>query len=84
MYIKITKSGPRRYVQLVEAYRDDQGNPRQRTVATLVAAGLMDSFPGKDRAMRYKLKRFDLEGTASQALLDPRVPGRGKEDSSPN
>ncbi|MBK8973440.1 MAG: hypothetical protein IPM37_19595 [Hahellaceae bacterium] len=35
MYIKITKSGPRRYVQLVEAYRDDQGNPRQRTVATL-------------------------------------------------
>ncbi|MBK8974272.1 MAG: hypothetical protein IPM37_24015 [Hahellaceae bacterium] len=34
MYIKITKSGPRRYVQLVEAYRDDQGNPRQRTVAT--------------------------------------------------
>ncbi|MBK8973466.1 MAG: IS1634 family transposase [Hahellaceae bacterium] len=35
MYIKITKSGPRRYVQLVEAFRDDQGKPRQRTVATL-------------------------------------------------
>ncbi|RID96867.1 hypothetical protein [Simplicispira hankyongi] len=29
MFIKITHSGPRRYVQLVEAYRDDTGRPRQ-------------------------------------------------------
>ena len=35
MFIKVTHSGPRRYVQLVEAYRDDTGRPRQRTVATL-------------------------------------------------
>jgi transposase len=35
VFIKVTRSGPRRYVQLVEAYRDDDGNPRQRTVATL-------------------------------------------------
>lgn len=35
MVIKITSSGPRRYVQLVEAYRDDSGAPKQRTVATL-------------------------------------------------
>ncbi len=35
MFIKVTHSGPRRYVQLVEAYRDDAGRPRQRTVATL-------------------------------------------------
>ena len=35
MFIKVTRSGPRRYVQLVEAYRDDAGHPRQRTVATL-------------------------------------------------
>jgi len=35
MFIKVTKSGPRRYVQLVEAYRDDAGQPKQRTVATL-------------------------------------------------
>jgi hypothetical protein len=31
MFIKVTSSGPRRYVQLVEAFRE----PRQRTVATL-------------------------------------------------
>jgi len=39
MFIKVTSSGPRRYVQLVEAYRDDNGHPKQRTVATL---GRMD------------------------------------------
>jgi len=35
MFIKVTSSGSRRYVQLVEAYRDDKGLPKQRTVATL-------------------------------------------------
>ncbi|WP_370663873.1 hypothetical protein [Massilia violaceinigra] len=35
MFIKVTTSGPRRYVQLVEAYRDAEGRPKQRTVATL-------------------------------------------------
>ena len=35
MFIKVTNSGPRRYVQLIEAYRDDEGRPKQRTVATL-------------------------------------------------
>jgi transposase len=35
VFIKVTRSGPRRYVQLVEAYRDNAGAPRQRTVASL-------------------------------------------------
>lgn len=35
MFIKVTKSGQRRYVQLVEAFRGDDGRPKQRTVATL-------------------------------------------------
>ena len=35
MFIKVTRSGERQYVQLVEAYRDDEGHPKQRTVATL-------------------------------------------------
>ncbi len=35
MYIKVTRSGPRRYVQLVESYRDDTGRTRQRMVANL-------------------------------------------------
>ena len=35
MFIKITKSGSRRYVQLVESYRDEVGRVKKRTVATL-------------------------------------------------
>lgn len=35
MFIKVTKSGPRRYAQLVESFRNDAGQPRQRTVCTL-------------------------------------------------
>lgn len=35
MFVKLTHSGPRSYVQFVEAYRDDAERPKQRTVATL-------------------------------------------------
>lgn len=35
MFIKVTKSGPRRYAQLVESFRNDEGQPRQRTICTL-------------------------------------------------
>ncbi len=35
MFVKITTSGPRRYVKLVESYRDAKGVPRQRVIATL-------------------------------------------------
>ena len=35
MFVKLTRSGPRTYVKLVESYRDDAGASRQRVVATL-------------------------------------------------
>jgi hypothetical protein len=36
VFIKLTRRGPNRYVQLVEAYRDaSTGKPKQRTVASL-------------------------------------------------
>lgn len=35
MFVKVTRSGDRRYVQLVESYRDAQGRVKKRTVATL-------------------------------------------------
>ena len=35
MFIKITRSGPRQYLQLVEAFRDENGKSKHRTVATL-------------------------------------------------
>ena len=35
MHVKLTTSGGRRYVQLVESYRDEAGQVKKRTVATL-------------------------------------------------
>lgn len=43
MYVKVTRSGPRRYVQLVESYRDEGGKVKQRTIATL---GRLDQMDG--------------------------------------
>ena len=44
MFVKITASGSRRYVQLVESYRDDAGRVKKRTVATL---GRVDQLGGE-------------------------------------
>ena len=35
MFTRITRSGGREYLQLVESYRNDAGAPRQRVIATL-------------------------------------------------
>ena len=35
MFIKVTTTAGRRYAQLVESFRNEQGQPRQRTLATL-------------------------------------------------
>ena len=43
MHVKLTTSGNRRYVQLVESYRDDAGLVKKRTVATL---GRLDQLDG--------------------------------------
>jgi len=44
MFIKVTTSGPRRYVQIVESYRDEAGRVKKRTVATL---GRADQISGE-------------------------------------
>ena len=43
MHVKITSSGPRQYVQLVESYRDHGGLVKKRTVANL---GRLDQIGG--------------------------------------
>jgi hypothetical protein len=35
MFIKVTTTAGRRYAQLVESFRNEAGQPRQRTLATL-------------------------------------------------
>lgn len=44
MFVKVTTSGPRRYVQLVESFRDEPGLVKKRTVATL---GRLDQLGGE-------------------------------------
>ena len=44
MFVKITASGSRQYVQLVESYRDEAGSVKKRTVATL---GRVDQLSGE-------------------------------------
>jgi transposase len=43
MFIKVTRSGGHSYLQLVESYRNEDGKPRQRTVATI---GRLDQAGG--------------------------------------
>ena len=45
MFVKITTSGPRQYVKLVESYRDAAGVSRQRIIATL---GRLESLRAGD------------------------------------
>lgn len=67
MFIKVTRSGERRYVQLVEAYRDDDGRPKQRTVATL---GRLDQLDSQVESVISGLLRV----TGKQAPPAPAVP----------
>jgi hypothetical protein len=64
MYVKITQSGPRRYVQLVESYRDASGRVKKRTVATL---GRLERRSGGLEAVINGL----LKATGREALSDP-------------
>lgn len=49
MFLKLTQSGGRRYAQLVESFRNEAGQPRQRTICTLgrlEAGGDVDKLIG--------------------------------------
>ena len=58
MYVRLSRSGNRQYLRLVEAYRDEQGKARQRQIAQLpymsgwLSLFLKKNFPcgGKEKA----------------------------------
>ena len=54
MFLKISSSGGHRYVRLVESFRNEDGQPRQRTVATL---GRLDEQGGALDALLSGLLR---------------------------
>ena len=71
MFIKLTRTGDRTYAQLVESFRDGQGAPRQRTLATL---GRVDEAGGQLDAVLASLLRARgrpaTEGAAPQVRFD--------------
>ena len=67
MFIKLTRSGPNRYVQLVEAFRDADGRPKQRTVATL---GRLDQLGTEFKSVIAGLQRV----TGQAAVAPPPIP----------
>lgn len=67
MFIKLTRSGPNQYVQLVEAFRDDTGRPKQRTVATL---GRLDQLGGELQSVISGLQRI----TGQTPVASPPTP----------
>jgi transposase len=68
MYVKITTSGPRRYVQLLESFRDEHGRVKKRTVATL---GRVDQLGAElDSVIEGLLK---IRGRAPRATADAHV-----------
>ena len=72
MFVKLTRSGSRRYVQLVESYRDEAGKPRQRTIATV---GRLDEADGAVQSLLSGLLR---------ATGQPTVPSRTDAPAAPD
>lgn len=70
MHVKITSSGPRRYVQLVESFRDDLGRIRKRTVATL---GRLDQVGDSLDAVINGLLKVTGRGPAVGEAAKPEV-----------
>ncbi len=70
MYTKITNSGGRRYLQLVEGYRDESGRVRHRVVANL--GRLDDLTPQKLDPLISGLNRAlgRAENTASEVVAE--------------
>ena len=68
MFIKLTRSGGRSYAQLVESFRDEQGRPRQRTLATL---GRSDEVGGQVDALLQSLLR--VKGRPASLASPPQV-----------
>ena len=70
MFVKITTSGSRRYVQLVESYRDDAGRVKKRTLANL---GRLDQLDGELDSVISGLLKITGREALGDAPLPPSV-----------
>ena len=68
MFIKVTKSGARRYAQLVESFRNDEGQPRQRTICTL---GRLEPGGDVDTLIASLRRAQGHDGAHSELRVNP-------------
>jgi len=68
MFLKITRSGPRQYLQLVEAFRDDTGKAKHRTLVTL---GRLDQLSSSLDAVISGLLKVTGRPDVLNAALPP-------------
>ena len=65
MFIKLTRAGGHSYAQLVESFRNEEGKPRQRTVATI---GRLDETGGAvDALLNGLLRATGRQGVGAAA-----------------
>ena len=60
MHVKLTTSGGRRYVQLVESYRDEVGRVKKRTVATLFLTIKVENRAIKSKTRDWRSSARDV------------------------
>lgn len=74
MFVKLTKSGPRRYLQLAESYRDENGRVKQRTLASLGRLEAIDAnfdtlIRGLERATGRTRKVDEEERSSTEPTI---------------
>ena len=67
MFLKLTKSGGRHYAQLVESFRNEDGQPRQRTICTL---GRLEPGGDVDKLIAALQRARGLESAPASNPLD--------------
>ena len=67
MFVKLTQSGGRRYAQLVESFRNEAGQPRQRTICTL---GRLELGGDVDKLIQtlQRARGLEVDGCAVAAV----------------
>ena len=78
-FIKLTKSGPRRHLQLAESYRYENGRVKQRTIASLGRLEKIDAhFDSLIRGLeRLTGRKLTAENNVATVIdNNPAIPGQ--------
>ena len=82
MYVRVSNSGGRQYLRLVEAYRDDKGKVRQRHIAQLGRVDQLDerAVNGLINSLRrFSKQEASVEAEPGQAQFAARYKATGRQ-----